>query len=141
MKISQRTHINASADKVYSVAENYPLFVDDFFEKEILSSSDKAAHVRVMNKFFNIPLTWEGIGQKDKKNMQLRWVQTKGLFQGMRVVWSIRSKTPDCTEVVIEGDLVASSFFSAKNLLAKLLVPRAVKRILYALKKHSECNR
>jgi ribosome-associated toxin RatA of RatAB toxin-antitoxin module len=139
VKIKQHIYINAPAAKVYSLAESYPLFVDEFLKKEIVSSSDTESHVRVTNKIFNIPFMWEGIGQKDKKNMQIRWVQTKGLFQGMSVVWSISPKANESAEVVIEGSLASDKWFSLKYLLAKLLIPKAVMRILHALKKHSEC--
>lgn len=138
MIVKRRIIINASVEETYKTAEDYPLFVKAFREKEILCKSEHASKVRITNNFFAIPLAWEGESVKTR-NEQIDWVQTSGLLRGLRAKWVFNAIDDGRTEVLIRGD------FSEKGLrgiiltlLAPILIIKVVNRILTSLKLESE---
>lgn len=138
MNLERKLHIKASLEKTYRTAENYPLFVESFQDKKIIWSDELSSKVRITNLFFKIPLTWEGEGKKIK-NESIHWIQTSGLLKGLRASWIFKPNEKAGTEIVIKAA------FSTKgvrrvflNIVAPILIGKAVNRILVSLKKACE---
>lgn len=139
MKAEHKISINVPLEKVYQTAETYPLFVESFQDKRILSSNEEALRVRITNIFFNVPLTWEGEGKK-KKNESISWIQTNGLLKGLRADWIFAPIEDSKTEVTIKGEFSAEGVTGIfLNFIAPALIAKATNRILKSLKLAAEC--
>jgi len=129
--------VQAQVDRAYQVAEEYPLFVDAFEKKEILRRTDKRSHVRITNRFFNLPLTWEGKGFK-RRNEKIAWLQTEGLLKGFKAEWRFIPQG-EATEIVIRGLYKgAGPWGKLVEAIAPLLVTQGTKKILHFLKLRAE---
>lgn len=139
---SPKIIINRSIERVYRIAEQYPCFVDFFMKKDVIFSNDQRIAVEVSMRKFGIPFEWAGEGTK-QKNKSIDFVQTKGLFKGLKAYWFFRAVTEDSTVVTIQTSLPpqTSKFkFLIKKLLSCLLVEGTTRRILESLKNACERN-
>ena len=129
--------VQASIDRAYRVAEDYPLFVDAFEKREILHRTDKRSHVKITNRFFSIPLTWEGKGFK-RRNERIAWLQTRGLLRGLKAEWRFIPHGEN-TEIVIRGSYKGSGLLGKMiEAIAPLLVTKGTQKILQFLKLAAE---
>lgn len=129
--------VQAKLDEAYRLAEEYPLFVDAFEKKEILHRTDKRSHVRITNRFFKLPLTWEGKGYKHR-NERIVWLQTQGLLRGLKAEW-IFIPQGDATEIVIRGRYKGVGLWGTiLELVAPLLLTQGIKQILHSLRLAAE---
>lgn len=137
-EVQDKILIETSLERAYETAENYPLFVEAFRRKEILYRDEKRARVKITNRLFGLPLSWEGKARK-RRNQKIRWIQTRGLLRGLRADWLFIPYGEKATEVSIRGRFRGSGLWGrVLDLLAPLLISRTTKRILQALKDATE---
>ena len=137
-RIVRTTQIDATLTHTYSVAEDYPLFVDSYKRKKIVYRDGKKSLVRMTNLFFLLPLSWEGKGLR-KKNEAIYWLQTKGLLKGLRATWTFEKCGRGRTEVRIVGRISGKGISGyILGFIAPLLISSATKKILRSLKDSAE---
>ena len=134
-RIKESILIQADLQKTYRAAEKYPLFVEGFSKKEILRMDTRNLKIRAQNKFFTIPLTWEGKGIKHQ-NERIKWIQTHGLLRGLTAKWTFLQHNQNVTEVIINGRFNGLSLQGKIiEILAPFLIANTTKKILMSLKK------
>lgn len=135
----QSAKINRDVERVYKVAATYPSFVSFFLKgSRVLFGDDKKLFVEVHSKLFGLRTTWYGEGVKAPFKV-IQFIQTKGLFKGLRARWSFISKEPNETKVTI-----CTSFRKpyltplGERLVGNFVVEKITAKILTELKRHSE---
>jgi ribosome-associated toxin RatA of RatAB toxin-antitoxin module len=135
---SESAVIERPRQKVYQVAETYPLFATGFRAREILVQSQDELVVKVGSSICGYPTTWIGRGTK-LKDHSIAFIQTDGLLKGLQAFWkfedvetSTRVTISFCFTLQIPG--IGSTL---ELLIGEFKVKPTVKMILRSLKKAS----
>lgn len=135
----QSVNISKRRERVYEVALTYPTFVRFFLNgSRVLSEDDKKILVEVHSKLFGRSTSWQGEGIKVPLKT-IRFIQTKGMFKGLRARWSFVPKSSSETKVTICTSFKKRFLTSfGERLVGTLVVEKTTARILRELKRQVE---
>jgi len=139
MVVNEEILINAELEKVYKIAETYPLFVSFYKEKKISSNRNNKIFLSICSSIFGIPFRWEGEGTKGPYNL-IEYKQTKGLLKGMSSVWYF-TKIDNRTKVKIKNEIKIRLFFFGglvEWIIGIFIIKHMLKKILFSLKEIAE---
>ncbi|GEM_PF-6647680 len=139
MELMSEILIEAPISVVYQTAEQYPLFVSFFKEREILSQNENEMTIRVGYSILGIPVRWTGHGIKDPLR-SIRFRQTEGPLKGLTANWLFEPLGENnTTRVIIQSQFQFK--MSICGFWVKMVVEKNIKRILKELKRTVESKR
>lgn len=136
--VKEEILINTDLEKVFKVAETYPLFVDFYKDKSLFPQDERKINVEVGLKILGINFKWKAEGLKIK-NKKINFIQTQGPLKGLQAAWYF-TKLDGKTRVIIENKFKSNYLLGRLGdiFIANLFVKTTIKKILKELKKKSE---
>lgn len=108
MELREEVLIKAPISIVYQTAEQYPLFVSSFKERQILSQNEHEMIVRAGYSILGTPIRWTGHGIKEPYKT-IRFKQIEGPLKGFSANWLFSSGYNNTTEVRIQSTFSIST--------------------------------
>lgn len=135
----QQISIRSSLEAVYKMAETYPDFVSAFSRKsKRLFQDENSVEVLIVANLLGIfPTSWKGFGKKTR-NKSIKYLQTKGLFEGLTADWNFEVNGDSVIVKIITKFEKPSWGLFLEGLIGRNVVEKTTGKILIDLKKEAE---